>query len=253
MQTVASAHPVAAFLPRLRIKMPSTSLGAAEHRVVQELVQQYEVGDDGTKIVAIRDLLADVFQPHILVWRLLPDQVGIHPTNRDFIKLTAGGCQLRGKRILASGFSYAAIGDLWASEDNPSTRAIELHTRDILMSNEEFAPPVGMVKVGPLNWTHSNQFCRMVDQKRPCSTPGLPVDRDSRLDKAAIQSDTKQSKLFAYLSQGMEFKVLPYWVEEQYPAVVKIFSVAANQEQQVQEGSGLNLNLQHTCSQHAYI
>ena len=233
--------------------MPSTSLGAADHRVVQELVQQYEVGDDNTKIVAIRDLLADVFKPHILTWRLLPDQVGVHPSNRDFIKLSAGGCQLRGKRILASGFSYAAIGDLWASEDNPSTRAIEMHTRDILMSNEEFAPPVGMVKVGPLNWTHSNQFCRMVDHKRPCSTPGLPVDRDNRLDKAAIQSDIKQSKLFAYLTQGMEFKVLPYWVEEQYPAVVKIFSVAANQEQQVQEGSGLNLNFQHTYSQPAYI
>jgi hypothetical protein len=233
--------------------MPNTSLGAAEHRMVQELIQQYEVGDDGTKIVAIRDDLADVFQPHILTWRLLPDQVGIHPTNRDFIKLTAGGCQLRGKRILASGFSYASIGQLWASEDNPSTKHIERHTKDILMSNEEFAPPVGIVKVGPLNWTHSNQFCRMVDQRRPCSTPGIPVDRDNRRDKAAIQSDTKQSKLFAYLTQGMEFKVLPYWVEEQYPAVVKIFSVAANQEQQVQEGRGSNLNLQHTYIQHAYI
>ena len=221
--------------------------------MVQELIQQYEAGDDNTKIVAIRDDLAEAFKAHILTWRLLPDQIGIHPTNRDFIKLTAGGCQLRGKKILASGFSYAAIGTLWASEDNPSTRAIELHTKDILRSHEEFAPPVGMVKVGPLNWTHSNQFCRMVDQRRPCSTPGLPVDRDNRLDKAAIQSDTKQSKLFAYLTQGMECQVLPYWVEEQYPAVVKIFSVAANQEQQVQEGRGSKLNLQHTYIQHDYI
>jgi hypothetical protein len=94
---------VAAFVPRLRIKMPSTSLGAAEHRMVQELIQQYEAGDDNTKIVAIRDLLADAFKAHILTWRLLPDQIGIHPTNRDFIKLTAGGCQLRGKKYWPQG------------------------------------------------------------------------------------------------------------------------------------------------------
>ena len=104
------------------------------------------------------------------------------------------------------------------------------------MSNEEFAPPTGTIKAGPLNWTHTNQFCRMVDHKRPCSLPGLPVDRDNRLDKAAIQSDPKQAKLFKYLAEGTMVNVLPYWVEEQYPAVVKIFSVAANQEQQVQEG-----------------
>ena len=226
--------------------MPKTSLNAEQHRMVQDLVKQYELGNDDTKIVAIRDDLAEVLEPHVLTWRLLPDQVGIHPINRENLKLTANGCQLRGKRILASGFSYAAAGTLWASEENPTTNHITYHTDNTLKSNEEFAPLVGMIKVGPLNWTHSNQFCRMIDHRRPCSLPGLPVDRDNRIDRAVIESDPKQAKLFKYLREGTEFNVLPYWIEEQYPTVVKIFSVAANQQQQVQEGRGSKLNLQHT-------
>ena len=233
--------------------MPRTSLEGEEHRMVQSLIHDYELGDDSTKIVAIRDSLADVFKPHVLKWRLLPDELGIHPINRQALELTSNGCQLRGKRVLNSGFSFVAIGDLWASEENPKTQHIGAYTTKTLLSSQEFAPPTGIVKAGPLNWTHTNQFCRMVDHRRPCSLPGLPVDRDNRLDKSAIQSDPKQAKLFAYLSQGIVCNVLPYWVEEQYPAVVKIFSVAANQEQQVQEGRSLKLQLQHIMfSMHAF-
>ena len=34
----------------------------------------------------------------------------------------------------------------------------------------------------------------------------------------------------------MTFTVFPYWVEEAYPQIPRIFQSAANQEQQVQEG-----------------
>ena len=233
--------------------MPRTSLPVDQHRQVQALIQDFERGDENTKIVAIRDDLAMFFKDDVLKWRLLADEIGIHPCNRETLALTANGCQFRGKKVMASGFSFAAIGNLWASEENPKTNHIGKHTTSILMSNEEFAPPTGMVKAGPLNWTHTNQFCRMVDHRRPCSLPGLPVDRDNRLDKSAIQSDPKQAKLFKYLSEGMVVNVLPYWVEEQYPAVVKIFSVAANQEQQLQEGRCLKQQLQHIMfSMHAF-
>jgi hypothetical protein len=191
--------------------------------------------------VAIRDDLADIFKPCILKWRLLPDQVGIHPANRDEDEICPSAVHLRGKRILASGFSYAAMGTLWAVEDNPSTAAIAHHTSRILQSAIEWAPPGDPVKVGPLNWTHSNQFVRMVDHARPCSDADLPTI-EGHIDKGAIQGDPKQAKLFQYATDGMVFNVLPYWVEEQYPSVVNIFQSACNQEQQVQEGRAHGYN-----------
>lgn len=212
------------------------SLAPEEHSQVKRLCLQYEQGGDSAKNVAIRDSLADIFKPYILKWRLLPDEVGIHPQNRDQDEICPSAVHLRGKRILASGFSFAAIGTPWAVEDDPATQAIAKHTAGVLKSSPEWAPAGEPVKVGPLNWTHSNQFVRMVMYARPCTDTDIPII-EGNIDKGSIQSDTKQKKLFDYATEGMVFNVLPYWVERLYPSVVKIFQSACNQEQQVQEGS----------------
>lgn len=211
-------------------------LSEADHRRVQSLTTQFHAGDESAKNVSIRDDLADIFEPVMLLWRLLPDQVGIHFGNRDGdSSMTSDHCVLRGKKILASGFSYAAIGTPWAMEDNPTTRKIARHTDVVLSRDKGFAPCTSEVKVGPLNWTHSNQFVRMVQHCAQCNSPDIPV-KDGRIDKLAIMADEKNKKLFSYIKEGMVFKVFPYWVEEQYPDVSNIFQAACNQEQQVQEG-----------------
>lgn len=212
-----------------------SSLTPEEHSQVNKLCLQFEQGGDSAKNVAIRDTLAEVFKGCIMKWRLMPDEVGIHPANRDEDEMCPSAVHLRGKRILASGFSFAAIGTAWAVEDNPTTQAIAHHTANVLKASAEWAPPGEPVKVGPLNWTHSNQFVRMVIHARPCTDGDIPTIEGS-IDKASIQGDPKQAKLFDYASEGMVYNVLPYWVEEQYPSVVKIFQSACNQEQQVQEG-----------------
>lgn len=209
-------------------------LPEADHRRVQSLITEFHAGDEAAKNVSIRDDLADIFDPTILLWRLLPDQVGIRFGNRDEDQMTAGHCVLRGKKILASGFSYAAIGNLWAMEDNPTTRKIARHTDHVLSQDNGFAPGTSEVKIGPLNWTHSNQFVRMVEHCAQCNSPDIPV-KDGRIDKLAIMADDKNKKLFSYIKEGMVFKVFPDWVEEQYPDVANIFQAACNQEQQVQE------------------
>ena len=116
------------------------SLPEAEHRRVQSLITQFHAGDEAAKNVSIRDDLADIFDPTIFLWRLLPDQVGLHTGNRDGDQMTADHCVLRGKKILASGFSYVAIGNLWAMEDNPTTRKIARHTDHVLSQDNGFAP-----------------------------------------------------------------------------------------------------------------
>lgn len=172
----------------------------------------------------------------MLHWRLHPDQVGIHPQNRDNSEdMTSNACILRGKKILPSGFSFKAIGELWSFEDHPVHKHIAKHTSKVLGSDPGFAPACEDIKVGPGNWTHSNQFVRMVQHCAPCVDSDIPT-KDGRIDKATIMSDPKNSKMFKYITEGMIYKVFPYWIEEQYPVVPTIFQAACNQEQQVQEG-----------------
>ena len=101
----------------------------------------------------------------MLKWRLFPDEVGIHPGNRNSDVMTAMGVWLRGKKILASGFSKASIGTLYAFEDHPLEQHIAKHTIAVTNADEFGTFDLTTVKVGPANWTHSNQFNNMVNLK----------------------------------------------------------------------------------------
>ena len=121
-------------------------------------------------------------------------------------------------------------------EDNPHTRHIEKHTLSITSSDSAFGSyEAGVVRVGPLNWTHSNQFVAMVMDRTPCDYAALPL-RDGKLDSDTILQDPKNKRLKEYIDSGMVCTVFPYWIEESYPLIPRIFQSAANQEQQVQEG-----------------
>jgi hypothetical protein len=215
----------------------ATSLKANEHLEVQKLCAEFERGDDGSKQVYIRDQLDEIFKPYMLPWRLLPKQVGIHPLNRDEAAMTPAGVWLRGGRILASGFSFKAIGKLWAFEDHPVTRHIQKHTLKVTSGDPLFATMNEDVKVGPANWTHSNHFVCMVVDQTLCTHRDIPIV-DGRIDKAAIFKDPKNCRMVEFAEQGQTFHVFPYWVEEMYPLLPKVFQSACNQEQQVQEGEG---------------
>ena len=89
------------------------------HHRVMMLGLDYKKADDKSNFVYIRDELAKEFEPHLLDMRLHPGEVGILSSNRTSGDITASGVWLRGKRILASGFSYQAIGTPYAFEDHP--------------------------------------------------------------------------------------------------------------------------------------
>ena len=95
------------------------------------------------------------------------------------------------------------------------------------------------VRVGPGNWTHSNQFCLMVACRSKCSDPNIPCI-DGHIDSDKILNDPMNIRLSEYLNDGMVWIVFPYWVEELYEWMPELFQSASNQEQQVQEGSGFS-------------
>ena len=214
----------------------ATQLSAADHETVRKLILDFEKGDDSSKQVYIRDALDEVFKPHYLMWRLLPKQIGIYPGNRDFDAMTAAGVWLRGGRVYSSGFSQLAIGTIWAFEDHPKRKHIEKHTLKVTRADPRFGQyEEGEVKVGPANWTHTNQWVCMVVDGTQCDYSGLPL-RDGRIDSHEILTDPKHKRLLQYTKEGMVVTVFPHWVEEAYPSIPKIFQSACNQEQQVQEG-----------------
>jgi hypothetical protein len=212
-------------------------LNPQEHAELRDLCLQYDKGNDDTKIVFIRDECHRLFGPYYMKWRLTPDEVGILPGNRDGDMMVPSGAWLRGGKILNSGFSSLAIGHLFAFEDHPKKHHIQANTEKNTKGDHRFPQDSSKVRVGPANWTHSNMFTRMVQHECVIDDPGFAVPiKEGHIDRDSIAKDAKNAKMFEVIRDGHEYLVLPWWVEESYPQVPRIYQAAANQEQQIQEG-----------------
>ena len=216
-----------------------SKLSPVDHQKVLQLGLDFRRGDDASKQVFIRDELAAIFDKWLLKMRLFCEEVGIHPGNRDTDVITAMGVWLRGSKIIASGFSKAAIGTLYAFEDHPTRQHIAKHTIGVTNTDEFGTFDLATLKVGPANWTHSNQFVNMVKCGTKCSDPDIPCI-DGRIDSDAILKDPRNVRLSDYIKEGMYYRVFPYWVEDAYDWLPELFQSASNQEQQVQEGTGFS-------------
>ena len=210
-----------------------SKLSQSEHAQVMKLGIDFQRGDDCSKNAFIRDELALVFKKHLLEMLLESHEVGVHPVNRNNDEITHASVWMRGSTVFASGFSFVAMGMLYAFEDNPMTRHIAKHTVAVTSGAEFGDFEEQRVKVGPANWTHCNQFSLMVIQRKSCSHPGIPTI-DGRIDTDKIFNEEKNRRFAEYASQGMTWLVFPWWVEDVYPWTPDCFQTTANQEQQVQ-------------------
>ena len=192
-----------------------SKLSAKEHQTVLQLGLDFRKGNDESKQVYIRDQLVSIFAKHQLKMRLHPQEGGIHPGNRNSDEITASGVWIRGGKIIASGFSYAAMGALYAFEDHPTKRHIAKHTIEVTNTDEFGKYDFMEVRVGPANWTHCNQFVNMVVHRSKCSDPGIPCI-DGRIDSDTILKDPRNVRLSQYINEGMYWLVFPSWVEDAY-------------------------------------
>ena len=142
-------------------------------------------------------------------------------------------------KILASGFSKVAIGILYAFEDHPKEQLIAKHIVAVANTDEFGTFDATTVKVGPANWTHSNQFVNMVKCRSKCSDPDIPTI-DGCIDSDLILKEPMNAGMAEYITDGMYFRVFPHWVESAYDWLPNCFQSAANQESQVQEGTGFS-------------
>ena len=216
-----------------------SKLSPSAHQAMLQLGLDFRKGTDDSKQVFIRDEAGRHLSDFMLEMRLHPHEVGIHPGNRNKEKITARGVWIRGGKIIASGFSFEAMGKLYAFEDHPIKRHIAKHTVAVTKGDEFGTYDVMTVRVGPGNWTHSNQFSYMVECRSKCSDPNIPCI-EGHIDSDKILQDPMNIRLSEYINEGMIWNVSPSWVGEAYEWMPKLFQSAGNQEQQVQEGSGFS-------------
>ena len=212
-----------------------SKLSASDHQKVLALGLAFQRADAASKNVYIRDELVKLFEKTFVKMRLMPEEVGILPGNRNSDVITSTGVWVRGRRILASGFSKAAIGTLYAFEDDPIEQHIAKHTVAVTNTDEFGTFDLFTVKVGQANWTHCNQFANMVKCSTKCSDPDIPCI-DGRIDSDSILKDPMNGGLSEYITMGMYYRVFPHWAEKAYDWLPDLFQTACNQEQQVQEG-----------------
>ena len=210
-------------------------LQTEQHHMLMQIGLAFKASTVTTKIVYLRDEAWKICKGYIMKWRLQPREVGIHPSNRTSGKMTAKGVWVRGRRIYESGFSFDAIGRPYAFEDHPKNRHIAKNTLDVTSSAEFGNFEEEAIRVGAANWTHSNQFCLMVEEGTVCSDPNIPCI-DGRIDTQKILGEKANVRMRQYIAEGMIWFVFPSWIEETYPWMPSLFATAANQEQQVQEG-----------------
>ena len=209
------------------------------HEKMLQIGIDFRKRSDNTKQVYLRDEALKCLLKVVRKVKVRAHQIGIHPGNRDTEKMTSSGVWIRGGKILQSGFSFAAMGQLYAFEDHPTHRYIAKHTMDVTEPEEFGDFDENEWIVGPTNWSHSNQFALMVLKGAKCSDPNVPCI-DGHIDSAKILNDPTNSRLSEYLNDGVTAMVFPYWVETTYDWMPELFQSASNQEQQVQEGSGFS-------------
>ena len=216
-----------------------SQLSQDEHQAMVRLGIDFRQGTDVSKQVFIRDEAARHLSKFMLKMRLHPREVGIHPRNRDRSGITPRGVWIRGGKILASGFSFAAMGTLYAFEDHPNKQHIAKYTVEKTKSDQFGNFDISEVRVGAANWTHSNQFTRQVECRSKCTDANIPCI-DGQIDSGKILQDPRNIRLSEYIEKGVIWNVFPHWVEEAYPWMPDAFQSADNQVQQIQEGSGFS-------------
>jgi hypothetical protein len=226
-------------MSKLTQNVATQRLSQSDHEKMLKIGIDFRKRSDDTKQVFLRDEALRCLSKVVRKMNLRAHQIGIHPGNRDTEKMTSRGVWLRGGKIIQSGFSFEAMGKLYAFEDHPTHRHIAKHTVDVTKSDEFGDYDEIEWMVGPGNWSHSNQFARQVGCRSKCSDPTIPTI-DGRIDTDKILNDPMNIRLSEYLNDGVIWWVFPYWVEEVYEWMPELFQSASNQEQQVQEGSGFS-------------
>jgi len=177
--------------------------------------------------------------------RVAPKLVGIHPSNRDDYGVSKGDVHDLGSGICCIGYVDSATRPA-AMQEHPDKR-VDIYTRlvtDPIPELATFTP--GTVIAGSMANTQSNQFlCAVIDG---CPSHIEDITTDGKLDRSKLERDAGMTQP---LSEGMEWDMFRWEVEEAYPEFPRFLQKARNAVGMLQRQDNvfqLGLDI-HKCSQ----
>ena len=182
---------------------------------------------DGVGLVAVVDQVLAELESQGMVWtqRIRPQQVGVHPCNRDGLGVNAEDVHSLGADILSWGFSWQQTAGAVCIEEAPGSHEIAEFTK-CLSAGCDALPDKGFdqVRFGSVACSHTNMFLKCLAAGVVSSDKDLSEDGYLCLDKVA-----RRDPDFARAArEGLEWKVLSHKVCSDYPKLLGLIVRARN-------------------------
>ena len=193
-------------------------------------------------VEAFDSITAACMKEKVLYWKsvVASDRVAVHPDNRGGAGLVVKKCFELMSKHRKVGYSYdrasaGALAQSWPT-DPALQRWVTEHNVDLTRSQPDL-PLLAVPQVIALGATHSNGIIRLTNGNAPCDLEDIAPN--GFLDKEAL---TETSEGFRRACEtGLTWDVYESKLFERWPALVEIFTQAANHKgtQQVGEVEGL--------------
>ena len=186
-------------------------------------------------VVRKKDQIMELLRGAGLTYRaqIPPKMMGVHPMNRDGEGITETGVVRVGDGIGVLGCSKQVLEEnAICVEENPSNKKIEQFTKEVTdVSDRLQTVTTGMVKYGSLGNGHSYQFlCAAIDG---AAWEGDLADENGRLCKKKLAEVGVDERL---LKAGVEWEVIAYQVDAEFPDIATIVQSAINGKDQLMKG-----------------
>ena len=205
--------------------------------IVNPIVVKWRDGSDvNTQVVQYKDDILEACENFgFMHTRLMHVKwMGVHPSNRDGELLSATRANTRVHKLWKGGCSLKTLeGNLVGIEDNPLNKQIERTTLDMCSRSPLFAVyKPGDIKAGTLGAGHVTHGFAQVHDQRPCDIADISENGCMSQQILFKDNNIKQA-----VTCGMNYKILRWEIESEFPDVPRIIQAALNTVQQVAEGS----------------
>ena len=199
------------------------------HKILGKICKKFADGESGSQVVAYKDQIVAACNEHGYARTQLMHckSMGCHPKNRDRAGIHLSRAHSRISKIVAAGCSESALCmNRIGIEDNPRTKHSEKFMMEVCSGDEQFAVfREGDIKAGTLGASHTTHGMAMLYDERPCEIEG--ISEDGRMShNLCFKHDNQLLK--QYTLEGMNWTILRWEVEEDYPVVPTIIQAALN-------------------------
>ena len=204
--------------------------------IPQEAKEEIEacLKHEGQLVQAAHQLMSCLHNHQLCkVQRIPPEEIGVHPRNRDGFGVSPASCHQLLSNICQVGWSDSELGKAICCEIGQVGNVLDFNKQLSEKSNGLMpAPKVNLMRYASLSCSHTNGAlrCALNEVKSEEELPSL----DGHLSMPKIQSLDKH--LYEAILKGLEWHVIHRDVLDQFPAVGDLLQSALNVSSHLSKG-----------------